>query len=591
MKHRSDYRTAAEESVAHTFIPGVTIDDAFDAEARLKALAPMPLPETVPDDAPRVLHVSMYCYKSFPIRIFHVLSLKDGLNSHAVFFKNNFTNDHLPVTGKELDLLVDLVKDVDPHMITFSVLAPYVVATRQAVAAIREVSDAMIVIGGKYPTIAPHEALEFADYACKGEADLTMLRIHERLRQGRDLRGLRGLWYKDDDGQVVDMDQDALYQEMDDIPYPAIAEMQMHFIEKNSISEVDPELFDDEMLVMAGRGCVYLCSFCVNSLLIPMNRGNGRFVRIRSPEHVLEEIDYRLAKCRRPSIVTFNDEVFGVWDDWVEDFSKVYKDRCDIPFECELVPRLVKENNMRALAGAGMVSMHFGVQSGHDDVRNDIMHRPGSNDELIEKSDILKRVGITPQYDIILDNPFDTAESLSEALRLLLAFDTPIRLNTYKMQYFPHYPFTMMALEAGHVKPDQVTDEGIADAVMYNMVYRPKFPALNRRDYLENCIYLVPWWNKLWIRRVLFKLQKAHNPLLGDADKYSQYFRPAGLRAPRRRRLDAPHLPRPRHGAARRFPHAAREDARRLGTLALRPAEHRANLCALAHSMITAACW
>ena len=47
------------------------------------------------------------------------------------------------------------------------------------------------------------------------------------------------------------------------------------------------------------------------------------------------------------------------------------------------------------------------------------------------------------------------------------------------MQYFPHYPFTNMALEAGHVTPDQVTDEGIADAVMYNMVYRPKFPAFN----------------------------------------------------------------------------------------------------------------
>ncbi len=514
MKHRSDYRTAAEEAVAHTFVPGAASTEGFDPEVRLKALSPLPIPDAAPEGAPRVMHVSMYCYKSFPVRIFHVLSSKDGIESHAVFFKNNFTNDHLPVTDKELRLLVDLVEEIDPHLITFSVLAPYVTATRKAVDAIRKVSDAMIVLGGKYPTIAPHEALEFADYACKGDGDLIILRIHERLRKGLDLKGIRGLWHKDDDGQVVDMDQEALYQEMDDIPYPAIGEMGMHFIEKDSISDVDPELFDDDMLVMAGRGCVYLCSFCVNSLLIPMNRGNGRFVRLRSPEHVLEEINYRLEKCRRPSIITFNDEVFGVFDDWVADFAAYYKANCDIPFECELVPRLVKENNMELLADAGMVSMHFGVQSGHDDVRNDIMHRPGSNDELIEKSDILKRVGIIPQYDIILDNPFDSAESLSEALRLLLAFGTPIQLNTYKMQYFPHYPFTNMALEAGHITPDQVTDEGIADAVMYNMVYRPKSPALNRRDYLENCIYLIPW-TQPWIRRILVKLQKDHSPILG----------------------------------------------------------------------------
>ena len=61
--------------------------------------------------------------------------------------------------------------------------------------------------------------------------------------------------------------------------------------------------------------------------------------------------------------------------------------------------------------------------------------------------------------------------------------------------------------------PDQVTDEGIADAVMYNMVYRPKFPAFNRRDYLENCIYLIPW-TKPWLRRILISLQKRHNPVL-----------------------------------------------------------------------------
>ena len=82
------------------------------------------------------------------------------------------------------------------------------------------------------------------------------------------------------------------------------------------------------------------------------------------------------------------------------------------------------------------------------------------------------------------------------------------------MQYFPHYPFTNMALEAGYITPADVTDEMVANSVLYNMVYRPKFPALNRRDYLENCIYLIPWHGR-FVRSIITRLQKRHNPFLG----------------------------------------------------------------------------
>jgi anaerobic magnesium-protoporphyrin IX monomethyl ester cyclase len=517
MEHRSDYRTSATDAVRLEFVPGlVSDDDGFDAVAHLKEIRAYPLDRERADNTPRVLHISLYCYKSFPARIFHAMCLKDGVDSFALFFKNNFTNHHLPVTEEELTLAGDLVRGINPDLITMSIMAPYAMAARQLVERLRKMTDAPIVAGGKYPTIVPHEALGFADFACKGEGDLTMLRINERLRRGQDLRGVKGLWYKDEDGRVVDMGQDTLYQDMDDIPYPAIDEAKMYFIEKGRLDTVDPEIYDDEVLVMAGRGCVYLCSFCVNSLLIPMNRGNGRFVRLRSPDHVMEELAYRMKKYREPRMVTFNDEVFGVFDERVEEFAVKYKEQCGLPFECELVPRLIKEENVKRLADAGMFSLHFGVQSGQDEIRKDVMHRPGSNDELREKSRMLRDNGIDPQYDIILDNPFDTADSLADALGLLLDFGSPIKLNTYKMQFFPHYPFTNMALEAGHIGPDQVSDEKIAESVLYNWAYRPKFPAFSRRDYLENCIYLIPWQSGL-VRKLLRRLQRRHDPVLGFA--------------------------------------------------------------------------
>ena len=149
--------------------------DSFDAIARLKAIARKPLPDEAPVDGLRAMHISLYCNKSFPIRIFHALSLKDDVNSTAVFFKNNFTNDHLPVTPHELDLLRELVAKTNPQIVTMSIMAPYVPAANEVIAEIRKVSEATIIVGGKYPTISPDEALETADYACKGEGELLLL--------------------------------------------------------------------------------------------------------------------------------------------------------------------------------------------------------------------------------------------------------------------------------------------------------------------------------------------------------------------------------------------------------------------------------
>ena len=60
---------------------------------------------------------------------------------------DNFTNNHLPVSEKELELLAELINETRPDAITLSVLAPYVVETRRAVAVIKSVTSAPIIIG------------------------------------------------------------------------------------------------------------------------------------------------------------------------------------------------------------------------------------------------------------------------------------------------------------------------------------------------------------------------------------------------------------------------------------------------------------
>jgi radical SAM superfamily enzyme YgiQ (UPF0313 family) len=463
---------------------------------------------------PRVMNISMYCYKSFAVRGFHALARECGVEVVSVFFKETGDNNHKQVTPAETALLLELIRDFAPEVITFSVMACYVPATREVVSAIKAATDAPIVIGGKFPTISPTDALEFANFACKGEGELPFITICERLRAGRDLTDIQGLWYLDTDGNPVDMGQARLFEDIDDIPFQSVGEPGLYFIEDDQITTEDPELQNPQIWVMAGRGCVYLCSYCVNSLLIPMNRGNGRFIRMRSPDSIIDEIVALREKQPNARAVSFNDEVFGVFDDWTEEFCRKYKERVGLPFLCELIPKLIKPHNIELLADAGLTELHFGIQSGSDDIRNVVLKRPGNNAEMIEKAEMLVRYGVKPEYDLILGNPFDTVEVMEETIDLLLALPRPMFLDTFKLSYFPYYPLTMRALEAGHISEQDVTYEAIADAVMYNYFFIPKVSS-DRKDTLEAAIYLLSW-DSVITRALVAATRKGRIPLVGS---------------------------------------------------------------------------
>lgn len=127
-----------------------------------------------------------------------------------------------------------------------------------------------VVIGGIHATFMPDEALQFADYVVRGEADYTFMPLVKALEQGLTPHGIPGISFFSN-GQAVHNPCESPAVDMDRLPIP-----DLRLIEHKKKMRSIP--------VMTSRGCPFNCTFCS---VTPMF---GKRYRFRSTESILQEL-------------------------------------------------------------------------------------------------------------------------------------------------------------------------------------------------------------------------------------------------------------------------------------------------------------
>jgi radical SAM superfamily enzyme YgiQ (UPF0313 family) len=127
----------------------------------------------------------------------------------------------------------------------------------------------LILFGGVHPSFAPEEALEYADYVFRGEADTTFVPFLEALQRGERVEETPGLSWKDRQGAFRHNDL-AERSDMDALPVP----------NWSLFEGFTPGISG----VMGSRGCPHDCSFCSVTAML------GRKYRMRSVERVMEDL-------------------------------------------------------------------------------------------------------------------------------------------------------------------------------------------------------------------------------------------------------------------------------------------------------------
>lgn len=447
----------------------------------------------------RICLISLYNTIAPGLRVISALLRQAGYTVDLVFLHGNLsTADHpAPYTSTDENLLIELCKQLEPDLIGIGVTTSFLHRlVRKVTTSIRAAIDTPIVLGGTHVTIMPERCIDYSDYLCIGEGEMTMLHLAECLRKDNagDLENVPGLVYRLD-GSVQWNSQRCPIKDLDHLPYQDIDPDDKFLIECGKIVESDPILEQSTYPTYASRGCPFSCSFCSRDLINDAG-GLTRAVRFRSPEHVIGELELAKQKCLNLRTIRFWDDTFPIRPSWLQEFTQLYKDRINLPFGIWLHPKSVKPEAIRTLKQTGLVMVDMGIESGSQRVRREIFNRPESQEDVTIASRVLADCQIKEvTFDLILEHEYEQVEDKQETLELLLGLEKPFKLNMHGLSYLPKTALTEQAIKDGFVSEDDLefTFEGGLEANMlrHRWLTHPHLEKVDARELLWPRLYFL----------------------------------------------------------------------------------------------------
>ena len=302
--------------------------------------------------------------------------------------------------------------------------------------------ETMTLMGGAHPTFFPEVLNETPlDAIALGETEFAARELARRLDAGRDYLDLAGFHFKRN-GRIQRNPLAPLPQNLDDAPAP----------DRDLYYARYPVMDRTRKNFMATRGCPFDCTFCFNHALKMMYRGHGPYVRRRSVENVLLEIEQVRSRWDLRTVY-FQDDTFVLDRGWLREFLTQYARRVGIRYSCLLRADQVDPELAALLADTGCFTVYFGIETGNERYRNEVLKKRLSNAQIERAADLLHKVGIPFLTYNILALPGETVTQAFETV----ALNTRIKTDYPWVSLFQPYPRTELGDRALGDDRDDIT--------------------------------------------------------------------------------------------------------------------------------------
>lgn len=418
-------------------------------------------------------------------------AMQFGISYIASFLKHHGHETKLVVLTKrsDLDVLDRVIKKFLPSLICFtSVCSEHKFISGIAMYIKSSYPKIYLLAGGPHSSLNPEDYLSYPfDALCIGEGEEATLELVDQLEQKKSPSNIRNLWIKSE-GKVEKNPTRPFLEELDILPFPDRGMWQEWINDRQSAWPI-----------LLGRGCPFGCTYCCNHALRKL--ADGKYVRNRSIDNVLRELEEITDKHKDVKRIYFEIETFGVNIDWaiefckkLESFNSKFTEPISFGVNLRITPNMQLDALFSAMKKANFDYVNIGLESGSKKVRKAVLKRSYSNKDLLDAVNLAKKHGLKVSLYIMAGIPGETLEDFKETIQITRL----CRPDYYELFIFYPYPGTELyrvTMQSGLLRQSLHEEKERSRTTL-------ALPGFTKKQILSNYI----WFE--------FHIYKGHKPLI-----------------------------------------------------------------------------
>ena len=340
------------------------------------------------------------------------------------------------------------VLEFSPDIVSYSCITG---EQKWVLSSIRKLKDlgsrAFFVVGGPHPTYFPSMVENpLINAVCIGEGEYAALDLAIAFEAGEDPYRIKNLYFNVG-GEIVRNEVRPLIEDLDSLPFPDRSYYDRYrFLASNPYKTF-----------ITSRGCPFQCTFCFNHVLQRMYGNASRYVRRRSPAQVIEELKEVNAKWGIRE-VRFSDDHFVLNVEWLRELVSLYKKEVGVPYSINARVDVLDEEKIALLKETGCRLVCFGIESGRELLRNMVLKKRISDEQIFQAARLLKKYKIKFLSSNIIGLPNEKAEDAWQTIEMNQKIGTDLPWFSM-MQYYPGTEIYDTAIREGLLDADYDVDK------------------------------------------------------------------------------------------------------------------------------------
>lgn len=371
-----------------------------------------------------------------------------------------------PAEGWGKEELRRLVKAEAPDYVVLDSTTPSIYSDIECAGICKEEAQARVIMVGPHASALPEETLLSAkgavDVICIGEYDYT---VRDIIQADPHLENVPGICYLEGGGATRTSPR-ALIADLDALPFPAWHHLDL-------MKYFDGTKLHPYIDIFSGRGCPHQCIFCLWPRVM-----HGRKIRLRSPERVVDEIEYDIRLCpmvQHGGEFFFEDDTFTVVkSNAMAICEEILRRNLRITFSVNARADTADAELFRVLKRAGCRELLVGFESGDDGM----LARMGKNEataDAVRFMDMARRARLDVHGCFVLGLPGETELSIKKTI------DFALNLGLHTVQFsaavpFPGTPFFDYCRDTGLLKAKR-WDAWLSDGEQSSVIEYPGLSA------------------------------------------------------------------------------------------------------------------